>query len=109
MEESQKPLLGWISKLGRASLLLSYGLCFLVTAVLLGAVAEAYGPKGHLSAPGLALLFLGAFLWQVFTVYHHRRARLSWFMAISYGIATLVFTLAALTGMWMALRQTLNP
>jgi len=50
-------------------------------------------PKGGVSRVPIVAMFALAFLWQIFTLYHHRQF-LVWILAILYGIALFTSVVA---------------
>ncbi len=84
------------SHISRLSLRVSYVLCFLVMAVCVSPVVMDFRPEGRMFIPSLAMPFLGVFLWQAFTVYHHRRTWLPWLIVVVYSLMVVTFTLDAI-------------
>jgi hypothetical protein len=84
------------SSLGQKSLRVSYAVFFAVLVGFLCFVVVFAGRKPPVSPAPLAALFGFAFLWQVFTLYHHRRAFLALILTVLYGIAAVAFAVSSL-------------
>lgn len=78
-----------ISTLGRQSKNCAY-ILFFVLPVVLG--ITYWDPKENVSSVPLVVMLAVAFVWQAFTVYHHREF-LMWILTILYGIAVIVAVL----------------
>jgi hypothetical protein len=80
------------SRLGNASLSISHALLFAVWITFLLFANGHFVWRGEeLEWMQFVFLFAIAFLWEVFTVYHHRRAYLAWVLLIIYGTTATLF------------------
>jgi hypothetical protein len=88
------------STIGQKSLGISYVGFFVVLAALVCycvfSLAPAISRKEHPPALPLLILFSAAFLWQAFTVYHHRHAFVARVLAVLYGMGIFLSALAFL-------------
>ena len=81
------------STLGRRSKPVSYCLFFILPIAVIAYWRLFCDPKGGVSRVPIVVMLAVAFLWQAFTVYHHRQF-LMWILTILYGIALIVSVVA---------------
>jgi hypothetical protein len=81
------------SSLSRESKRVSYALFFVLPVAVISYWRLFCDPKGGVSRVPIVAMFAFVFLWQVFTLYHHRQF-LVWILAILYGIALFISVVA---------------
>jgi hypothetical protein len=70
---------------------ISYGLFPVVLVAFLFFVSRMDANKGEISFVPITALVAFAFLWQIFTLCHHRKSMLAWMLALVYGCALIAF------------------